>query len=167
MSPHIGADEKEVRLFFLPKFDKLIGPRQTLRQTTTIIRAFAMLSIAMPDAVILVAERSLVVPALILVLHRESTKVWGVHADLEDPISYVFSICTDCRSVKIDAETQRWNSLILHLVHSVSSIPPSPCSTTSSTPSPSRKTRQPLNTSHLPDQRTIQDRIPIRIRSTA
>jgi len=62
---------------------------QTLRHTTTLIRAISMLSIASPEAVILVAERSLVVPALILVLQRESTKVWGVHADLEDPVSYV------------------------------------------------------------------------------
>lgn len=52
-----------------------------------------MLSIATPEAVILVSERSLVVPALILVLRRESTKVWGIHAESEDVVSYVDSRC--------------------------------------------------------------------------
>ena len=65
---------------------------QSLRQTTTIIRTFAMLAIATPEAVILIAERSLLVPALILVLQRESTKVWGVHIDFDDPIAYVLVV---------------------------------------------------------------------------
>ena len=48
---------------------------------TSIVRALSMLSIADQDAVILIAERTLVVPALILLLARESCKLWGVWAE--------------------------------------------------------------------------------------
>jgi hypothetical protein len=40
-----------------------------------------MLSIADPDAVVLISEKSILVPALLLVLQRESTKVWGIHTE--------------------------------------------------------------------------------------
>ena len=46
-----------------------------------------MLSIATPDAVILVSERSVVVPALIILLQRESTKIWGIYVEVADPVS--------------------------------------------------------------------------------
>ena len=46
-----------------------------------------MLSIATPDAVVLISQRSLVVPALIIVLQRESTKIWGIYAEVADPVS--------------------------------------------------------------------------------
>lgn len=39
-----------------------------------------MLSCASPDAVILMTERSILVPALIMLIHRESSRIWGIQA---------------------------------------------------------------------------------------
>ncbi|RSH93008.1 hypothetical protein EHS25_008456 [Saitozyma podzolica] len=54
------------------------APHEALRMAITIARAFCMLAIAEFDAVLLIAERSALVPVLVLVLYRESDKIWGV-----------------------------------------------------------------------------------------
>jgi hypothetical protein len=40
-----------------------------------------MLSIARKDAILLVGQRSLVIPALIVLLRRMSCRLWGVYID--------------------------------------------------------------------------------------
>jgi hypothetical protein len=44
----------------------------------TMLRALSMLSIADRDAVVLVGQRSFVIPALVIVLRRLSHRIWGV-----------------------------------------------------------------------------------------
>jgi len=43
-----------------------------------------MMSIAHRDGIVLIGQKSLVVPALIHVLRRETTKVWGVWTEQYD-----------------------------------------------------------------------------------
>jgi hypothetical protein len=57
----------------------------------TIVRAFCMLAIAEFDAVLLIAERSALVPVLVLVLYRESDKIWGVKRERYSFPEYVSS----------------------------------------------------------------------------
>ncbi|ORX37376.1 hypothetical protein BD324DRAFT_650973 [Kockovaella imperatae] len=58
--------------------------RQLYDMYTSLIRALSMMSIADQDAIILIAERTLVVPALIMLLTRETPKLWGVWAEEVD-----------------------------------------------------------------------------------
>ncbi|KAK8866120.1 hypothetical protein IAR55_001271 [Kwoniella newhampshirensis] len=53
---------------------------ESLKLSILIVRGLCMMSIADPDAAILIGQKSILVPALILVLQRESTKIWGIHA---------------------------------------------------------------------------------------
>lgn len=57
----------------------------------TIARAFCMLAIAEFDAVLLIAERSALVPVLVLVVYRESNKIWGVKRERFSFPEYVSS----------------------------------------------------------------------------
>ncbi|WRT64345.1 uncharacterized protein IL334_001277 [Kwoniella shivajii] len=62
----------------------------SLRISLLIIRGLCMLAISHSDAVILMGQRSILVPALIIVLQRESTKLYGVHGHIysyEDALS--------------------------------------------------------------------------------
>ncbi|WWD17674.1 hypothetical protein CI109_102115 [Kwoniella shandongensis] len=59
--------------------------QESLKMSLLIVRGLCMLSISHEDAVILMGQRSILVPALILVLQRESTKIWGIHADYHSP----------------------------------------------------------------------------------
>ncbi|KAL7419247.1 hypothetical protein Q5752_006084 [Cryptotrichosporon argae] len=52
--------------------------------TLTIIAAFAMLTVVDPDAHILIADRSVLIPALLTLLAREGQKVWGM--DMSTPL---------------------------------------------------------------------------------
>ena len=46
--------------------------------TMTLLRALLMLSIAEKDAILLVGQRSTIVPALIVVLRRMASRIWGI-----------------------------------------------------------------------------------------
>jgi hypothetical protein len=52
-----------------------------LNMTLVLLRALSMLSIARKDAILLVGQRSLVIPALIVLLRRMSCRLWGVYID--------------------------------------------------------------------------------------
>jgi hypothetical protein len=54
--------------------------------SVTIVEGMCMLAIADADAVTLMAEKSVLIPALVWVLERESSKIWGINADGYDPI---------------------------------------------------------------------------------
>ncbi|WVR06065.1 hypothetical protein IAU60_003093 [Kwoniella sp. DSM 27419] len=54
---------------------------ESLKMSLLIVRGLCMLAISHADAVILMGQKSILVAALILVLQRESTKLYGVHAD--------------------------------------------------------------------------------------
>lgn len=47
----------------------------------SIIRAFSMLAVSDPNGVLLISERTILVPCLTQLLHRESSKVWGIGDD--------------------------------------------------------------------------------------
>jgi hypothetical protein len=62
----------------------MIG-RQDYRHCMLIIRAFCMLATSDPNGVLLISERTVLVPCLVKVLHRESSQIWGI-ADDNKPI---------------------------------------------------------------------------------
>ena len=50
---------------------------------TYILEAFSMMTIADPDAIILIAERSIMIPTLILLLQRAGMVVLGLNTNLD------------------------------------------------------------------------------------
>ncbi|WVQ97632.1 hypothetical protein IAU59_004746 [Kwoniella sp. CBS 9459] len=56
-----------------------------LKMNLSICRGLCMLAISHPDAVIIMGQRSILVAALVTVLQRESTTLYGVHAYLRPP----------------------------------------------------------------------------------
>ena len=44
----------------------------------TMVRAWSMMTVADPDAIVLIAQRSSVVPALTSILRRAVVRVWGI-----------------------------------------------------------------------------------------
>ena len=59
---------------------------QSHHVVVTVLQALSMLAIADHSAIILIAGRTLVIPALTLLLTRESEKIWGVYAGPYDEV---------------------------------------------------------------------------------
>ncbi|WVW82510.1 hypothetical protein I302_104521 [Kwoniella bestiolae CBS 10118] len=55
----------------------------SLQMSLLTIRGLCMLSISHPDAVIIMGQKSILVPALIIVLQRESNKLYGIYGVLQ------------------------------------------------------------------------------------
>ncbi|OCF41535.1 hypothetical protein I317_04643 [Kwoniella heveanensis CBS 569] len=68
INPHLSATEEAV-----------------LKMNLLICRGLCMLAMSHPDAVILMGQRSILVAALVTVLQRESTTLYGIHAYLRSP----------------------------------------------------------------------------------
>lgn len=45
-----------------------------------IVKGMCMMAVSNTDAVVLMGSRTILVPALVLVLQEESSKIWGIHA---------------------------------------------------------------------------------------
>nr|XP_018999630.1 uncharacterized protein I203_07827 [Kwoniella mangroviensis CBS 8507]OCF63091.1 hypothetical protein I203_07827 [Kwoniella mangroviensis CBS 8507] len=56
---------------------------QSLQTSLLIVRGLCMLSISHPDAVIIMGQKSILVPALVIVLQRESNKLYGIFGVLQ------------------------------------------------------------------------------------
>lgn len=59
-----------------PKFT----PHQRFQYTRDVLRALAMLARSDVDAIVLLTEASILVPALIVHLHRQSSLLWGIRS---------------------------------------------------------------------------------------
>lgn len=53
---------------------------QMLRMKLMIVKGMCMMAVSNTDAVVLMGSRTILVPALVLVLQEESSKIWGIHA---------------------------------------------------------------------------------------
>lgn len=51
------------------------------RRCSLAVRAFCMLATSDPNGVLLISERTVLVPCLVKVLHRESGQIWGISDD--------------------------------------------------------------------------------------
>ncbi|WWC99883.1 hypothetical protein V866_006792 [Kwoniella sp. B9012] len=56
---------------------------ESLQTSLLIVRGLCMLSISHPDAVIIMGQKSVLVPALVIVLQRESNKLYGIFGVLQ------------------------------------------------------------------------------------
>ncbi|KAL1413020.1 hypothetical protein Q8F55_000769 [Vanrija albida] len=63
---------------FLASGHKDLAADQSYRVKTDILSALFMLAAHDPDAIVLLTEKSVLVPALLTLLHRESSRIWGV-----------------------------------------------------------------------------------------
>ncbi|XAO25298.1 hypothetical protein I312_104120 [Cryptococcus bacillisporus CA1280] len=63
ISPHPNASSEEM-----------------LRMKLMIVKGMCMMAVSNTDAVVLMGSRTILVPALVLVLQEESSKIWGIHA---------------------------------------------------------------------------------------
>lgn len=45
-----------------------------------IVKGMCMMAVSNTDAVVLMGSKTILVPALVLVLQAESSKIWGIHA---------------------------------------------------------------------------------------
>lgn len=57
-----------------------ISPEEYQRSALVALSALFALIKADPDATLLIADQSVLVPALLMVIHRESSRIWGVRA---------------------------------------------------------------------------------------
>lgn len=62
------------------KDSSVVPKEQQSRHIISVLSALFMLSQAHPDAVVLMTERSDLIPCLVLLIHRESSRIWGVRA---------------------------------------------------------------------------------------
>ncbi|KIR52411.1 hypothetical protein I315_05011 [Cryptococcus gattii Ru294] len=75
ISPHPNASSEE-----LLTFASSCCAIQMLRMKLMIVKGMCMMAVSNTDAVVLMGSRTILVPALVLVLQEESSKIWGIHA---------------------------------------------------------------------------------------
>lgn len=63
ISPHPSASSEEI-----------------LKMNLMIVKGMCMMAVSNTDAVVLMGSKTILVPALVLVLQAESSKIWGIHA---------------------------------------------------------------------------------------
>lgn len=86
ISPHPNTSSEEVSGLLYSGYSQLLifcpltCTIQILKMNLMIVKGMCMMAVSNTDAVVLMGSRTILVPALVLVLQAESSKIWGIHA---------------------------------------------------------------------------------------